>query len=62
MVIEKIKEENDNQEEIKNKGLLMFSELMQEVSVLPNVQQEKVCIFVQGLIAGCGKENYRLGK
>jgi len=32
-------------------GLEKFAELMQEVAALPEDQQEKVCIYIQGFMA-----------
>jgi hypothetical protein len=37
--------------EVKGKEVTGFMELMKEVAGLPEAQQEKVCIFVQGFMA-----------
>ncbi|OOM71465.1 hypothetical protein CLPUN_49320 [Clostridium puniceum] len=38
--------------EIEKNGLIDFQNLMEEVAELSKEKQEKVCIFVQGIIAG----------
>lgn len=48
MTLEKNKQKN----ELVDKNLFEFKELMEEVSKLSDEKQEKVCIFVQGMLAG----------
>lgn len=40
-----------NNADVEENGLVKFAELMGEVAELPQEQQEKVCIYIQGFMA-----------